>query len=114
VPDLSSFSLGSACTSRRPPDSEPRIPFVCFRDVRGNDGKVFPLGSADHVDLSAGLARARHKTAMAARGLAMVSPQQARGLEFRVRLEVKGAMAYRDTVTTKPAPGPHARRAGRR
>src|ERR1035437_6975161 len=52
------------------PDSEPRIPFACFRDVRGNDGKVFPPGSADHVDLSAALARSQYQAAMAARASA--------------------------------------------
>jgi hypothetical protein len=67
APGLSSFSLGSGCISWMSPDSETRIPFVCFRDVCGNDGKVFPPGSADHVDLSAAFARSQYQAAMAAR-----------------------------------------------
>src|ERR1017187_4140049 len=47
--------------------------------LRGNDGKVFSPGSADHVNLSAGLARSQDQAAMAARVLRIVlddlSPQ---------------------------------------
>jgi len=77
APGLSSFSLGSGCISWMSPDSEPRIPFVCFRDVCGNDGKVFPPGSADHVDLSAAFARSQYQAAMAARANAWPGRQEA-------------------------------------
>jgi hypothetical protein len=65
APGLSSFSPGSTCTSRRPPNSELRIPLASFREVGGNNGQVLPPGSANHVNLPAGIACPQYQAAMA-------------------------------------------------